>query len=79
MFKRNLGRLDRTIRLVAGATLALIGLFALGGWQGRSTGIDVTLFALWPLMTGFFGFCGMYVPFGLSTLEKEQECRTTSP
>jgi hypothetical protein len=71
MFKRNLGRLDRTVRIVAGAVLLLIGLFLLGGWQGKAAGVDVALFALWPLVTGLAGFCGMYVFFGISTVEKK--------
>jgi len=71
MFKRNLGRLDRTMRVTAGIALALIGLFPLGGWRGNSAGIDVALFSLWPLMTGVVGFCGLYVPFGISTREEK--------
>jgi hypothetical protein len=72
MFKTNVGRLDRILRLVAGAALALIGLFVLGGWQGKSAGIDLALFALWPLMTGFFGFCGIYLVLGISTVENSK-------
>jgi hypothetical protein len=72
MFKKNVGRLDRTLRIIVGAVLALVGLFLLDGWQGNSTGVDVTLFALWPLVTGLFGFCGVYALFGISTLEKKQ-------
>ncbi len=71
MFKTNLGRLDRTLRIGAGIVLALIGLFPLGGWQGRSFGVDITLFALWPLITGLVGFCGLYRLFGISTVEKK--------
>ena len=71
MFKRNLGRLDRTIRLIGGVVLILIGLFPLGGWRGNSSGIDIALFGLWPLMTGLIGFCGLYVPFGISTLKEK--------
>jgi hypothetical protein len=70
MLKKNLGRLDRTLRLVAAVALALIGLFPLGGWQGHSAGTDVVLFALWPLLTGLFGFCGIYRLLGISTVEK---------
>ena len=73
MFKKNLGRTDRLIRLLGGVALALIGLFVLGGWQGSSTGIDVTLLALWPLMTSIFGFCGIYTFLGISTLEKNDD------
>jgi hypothetical protein len=70
MFKKNVGRLDRTVRLIVGVALILIGLFPLGGWRGNSTGIDVVLFALVPLVTGLIGFCGLYVPFGISTREE---------
>lgn len=73
MFKKNVGRLDCTIRLILGISLALIGLFLLGGWQGNSAGVDLALFALWPLMTGLFGFCGIYALLGISTLEKNTD------
>ena len=71
MFKTNLGRLDRAVRITAGAALALMGLFVLGGWQGQPAGVDVTLFALWPLITGLVGFCGLYRLLGISTVEKK--------
>jgi hypothetical protein len=70
MLKKNLGRLDRTLGLVAAVALALIGLFPLGGWQGHATGVDIVLFALWPLVTGLCGFCGIYLLLGISTVEK---------
>jgi|WetSurMetagenome_2_1015567.scaffolds.fasta_scaffold583503_2 hypothetical protein len=70
MFKRNLGRLDRSLRIVAGIVLALIGLVPMGGWQGHALGIDLMLFALWPLATGLAGFCGLYCFFGISTVER---------
>ncbi len=71
MFKKNLGRLDRTVRIMVGIAIALIGLFPLSGWRGNSTGIDLALFGLWPLLTGVVGFCGLYVPFGISTREEK--------
>ena len=67
MFKKNVGRLDRTVRLIAGVALTLIGLFMLGGWQGNSSGIGVALFALLPLATGLIGVCPTYALFGIST------------
>ena len=72
MFKTNLGRLDRALRIAAGVILALIGLFPLGGWQGHAAGVDVPLFALWPLVTGLAGFCGLYWFFGISTVQKSK-------
>ncbi len=76
MFKKNVGRLDRAVRLIAGVALALTGLFLLGGWQGNSTGIDVALFALLPLVTGLLGICPTYMLFGISTRE-EKICQPT--
>jgi hypothetical protein len=78
MFKNNVGRLDRTIRLIVGSMLVLVGLFPLGGWQGHSAGVDLVLIALWPLVTGLFGFCGMYLFFGISTEEKDKHANQRS-
>ena len=78
MFKKNVGRLDRTVRLIVRVALILIGLFPLGGWRGNSAGINVTLFALWPLITGLFGFCGTYALLGISTRGEKPRCQTTS-
>ena len=72
MFKKNMGRLDRTLRFIAAVTLIPIGLFALGGWQGNLIGFLVAAFALVPLVTSLTGFCPGYIPFGISTLDREQ-------
>ncbi len=64
MFKKNMSRLDRTARIIAGVSLIPIGLLLLGGWQGNLTGILVTTFALPPILTGLTGFCPGYIPFG---------------
>jgi hypothetical protein len=76
MFKKNVGRLDRSVRFIAGVALVAIGLFTLGGWQGNSTGVDVALFALLPLATGLFGFCPTYALLGIST-QGEKRCQPT--
>jgi hypothetical protein len=72
MFKKNMGRLDRTLRFIVGVTLIPIGLLVLGGWQGNLIGVLVAAFALLPLVTSLTGFCPVYVPFGISTLDREQ-------
>ncbi|MBU6437401.1 MAG: DUF2892 domain-containing protein [Betaproteobacteria bacterium] len=56
---RNVGSIDRGIRIAAG--LVLIGLTVAGtigiwGWIG-----------IVPLATGLAGWCPAYLPFGLST------------
>ncbi|NIW95521.1 MAG: DUF2892 domain-containing protein [Phycisphaerae bacterium] len=72
MVKQNIGRLDRTLRFIIGVALIPIGLFALGGWQGNLIGVLVAAFALVPLVTSLTGFCPGYIPFGISTLGREQ-------
>jgi glucose-6-phosphate-specific signal transduction histidine kinase len=72
MFKKNMGRLDRTLRFIVGVILVPIALFALGGWQGNLLGVLAAAFALWLLATSLTGFCPGYIPFGISTLDREQ-------
>lgn len=68
MLRRNMGRLDRTLRFLVGVALILIGLFALRGAQGSLSGIVVAAIAVMPILTAMTGFCPGYVPFGISTL-----------
>jgi hypothetical protein len=73
MFKRNVGILDRIVRVTLGLVLLPAGLFLLGGLQGSVPGLLVAGLGLLGLVTGVTGFCPLYVPFGISTLEKEKE------
>jgi hypothetical protein len=73
MFKRNEGIIDRSLRVLLSMVLLPTGLFWLGGLQGSVLGLAVVGFSLLPLITGLTGFCPLYVPFGISTLEKEKE------
>jgi hypothetical protein len=72
MFKKNIGLLDRTVRFIVGVVLIPIGLLLLGGWQSNLTGVIIAVFALLPIVTSLTGFCPVYIPFGISTLGKEQ-------
>lgn len=72
MFKRNEGTLDRAIRLALAAVLLPTGLVALGGLQGNWLGLLVALPGVLGLVSGVTGFCPLYVPFGISTLEPEK-------
>jgi hypothetical protein len=59
--KRNVGTVDRTIRVVAGILLLSL-LFILEGnarWWG--------LVGLVPLLTGLSGWCALYIPLGIDT------------
>lgn len=71
MFRQNMGRLDRTVRFIAGVALIPIGLFALGGWQGNLSGVLAGVISLVLLLTSLTGFCPGYVPFGVSTYARE--------
>ncbi len=67
MVKKNMGQIDRTVRFIVGVSLISIGLL-LGGLSG----ILVATFALLPIVTSLTGFCPGYIPFGISTLGREQ-------
>jgi hypothetical protein len=73
MFKRNEGIIDRALRVALAIVLLAIGLFLLGGLQGNVPGLVVAGISVLPLTTGLTGFCPLYVPFGISTVEKEKE------
>ncbi len=71
MIKKNMGFIDRLMRLIVGIALTPIGLLGFEGLQGNFVGIIVALFSLMPLLTSLTGFCPGYVPFGISTQGKE--------
>ncbi len=77
MFKRNEGTWDRAIRLALAAVLLPTGLVVLGGLQGNGLGLLVALPGVFGLVSGVTGFCPLYVPFGISTLEAEKRPSVT--
>lgn len=57
--KVNVGSVDRAIRVAVGLGLigaTLMGAIGVWGWLG-----------IVPLLTGAFGFCPAYLPFGFNT------------
>ncbi len=72
--QKNMGRLDRTIRLIA--ALAFLVLVIAGIVHGVVAGILITL-AVILVITTLIGFCPMYVPLKAST--KEGDKGTTPP
>lgn len=53
-----MGSLDRTLRIIAGVIIVVLGLVYQSWWG---------LIGLIPLLTAFVGFCPAYAPFKLST------------
>lgn len=66
--KKNMGTLDRTIRIVL--ALAVIVLYFMGKISGVAA-IILGIFALIFIVTSVIGFCPLYVPLKLSTTQKE--------
>ena len=62
--KKNIGTIDRTIRIVAALVVAV--LLLTGSIQG-TLGIVLGIIALALLVTSAFAFCPGYLPFKIST------------
>jgi hypothetical protein len=61
--KKNVGGVDRVVRVVAG--IALIAWAIAGGPVWAWIGVL-------PVLTGSLGYCPAYVPFGISTCGKKE-------
>jgi K+-transporting ATPase A subunit len=66
--KKNMGTIDRIIRLVLFAAFA--GLY-FGGVVTGTLGIIMMVVGAVFLLTSFIGHCPLYLPFGISTCEKK--------
>ena len=62
--KKNMGSLDKTIRLIAAVVLVALGLT--GTLTGTAAIGGYVVAAVFPL-TSFVSFCPAYLPFGIST------------
>ncbi len=68
---RNVGGIDRLVRIVAGVALASLGLFQIS--RGHGGGL-IVLLGTFVLVMASIGFCPLYVPFGISTARKACDC-----
>jgi TRAP-type uncharacterized transport system fused permease subunit len=59
----NMGRTDRTFRLIAAVVLLFLVFFVTDGVLDWVLGIVAVVF----IVTAFIGWCPAYLPFGLST------------
>jgi hypothetical protein len=55
---QNVGGTDKTIRIVFGLTIIIIGIMAKSWWG---------VMGIIPLATGLVGLCPAYLPFGIKT------------
>lgn len=69
---RNVGRVDRAIRLTLGALLAIVGLVVLGGLRAEPAGAVVATLGLIGLLTGETGRCPTYQLIGFDTLDSAE-------
>lgn len=67
--KKNMGAVDKSIRLVL---VILIAILYLTGVISGTLGVILSVLAVIFLVTSFFGFCPLYVPLGLSTNRKDK-------
>ena len=62
--KKNMGTADKTIRLILGIVIIVLGIIYQSWWGG---------IGLLPLLTSLTGSCPAYMPFGISTMKKKTE------
>ena len=70
MMKKNMGNLDRSLRLIGAAVLIL--LYFLNVISG-TLGIVSLVIAAMLVITSFISFCPLYLPFKISTCPKEKK------
>lgn len=69
--KKNMGFIDRTIRLVL--AVFVVGLY-MGNIISGTTAVILLLLAVIFLITSIVSFCPLYLPFGFST-KKESDSK----
>ena len=66
--KKNMGTIDRTIRILLAILIAV--LYATNQISGIAA-VILGIFAIVFLLTSLIGFCPLYVPLKLSTFKKK--------
>lgn len=62
--KKNVGSIDRLLRIILGLVIGIVGVI-FDSWWG--------LIGIIPLATGLFHFCPLYSVLGMSTDKKTEE------
>jgi hypothetical protein len=66
--KKNMGKLDRGLRIVVALVLGFLALS--GKVEGMMYNIALALGAIF-VLTSLVGFCPLYIPLGMNTCEKK--------
>ena len=69
-FKKNMGILDRTIRVAAAL---VFGYLYFSGTVTGALGIILLVLGIVFLLTSLVSFCPLYLPFKFSTIKKDAE------
>jgi len=62
--KKNVGSMDRTIRILVGLIILAAGIIFKSWWG---------LLGIIPLFTGLIGWCGLYSLLGISTVKSSKK------
>ena len=65
--KKNVGSVDRVVRIVLALVIFVLGI-VFESWWG--------LLGLIPLLTAFFSWCPVYLPFGISTCKTKENVQS---
>jgi K+-transporting ATPase A subunit len=66
--KKNMGAVDSLLRILV--AVVVIALYFAGVLSGTVAIILLVVAAIF-ILTGFIGFCPLYLPFGISTRKKK--------
>lgn len=70
--KKNVGKIDRTLRFFFGLFLVWLGLFVLNGKEGEIIGILVAMISLLPFYIAFTRSCFVFRWFKIHSLSKKE-------
>ena len=78
MLEKNMGQLDRAMRIVLGLGLNIVGLFLLDGAQDTPGGIVVAVVGLMLILVGVTGVWPLYLLLGINTYRGDPDSATYS-
>lgn len=65
--KKNMGSFDRTLRIILAI---VVGILIFTNQLSGLAAVILSIIAIIFLITGFVGFCPLYAPFKIQTIEK---------